>query len=124
MTMMQTAEAFFEACETGKGWQGCAPYCHESASFAARAEALNDIHTLSGYCDWMRDVYDHYTGLYYDIKGFAVDPERLVVLAYGVFHGYTKDDDPQELTEDYVYAMHFTDGRISHMTKIWNDKFV
>jgi ketosteroid isomerase-like protein len=21
---------------------------------------------------------------------------------------------------DYVYVMHFTDGKISHMTKIWN----
>ena len=33
MGMLETAEKFFEACETGKGWDGCAEYCTDTASF-------------------------------------------------------------------------------------------
>ena len=36
--MEQTAQGFFEACEAGKGWQACAPYCKPDASFSAQAE--------------------------------------------------------------------------------------
>ena len=27
------AEAFFAACETGKGWEGCKAYCTPNATF-------------------------------------------------------------------------------------------
>jgi hypothetical protein len=49
----QTAEQFFEACETGKGWRGCQQYCHQDATFSAQAGALNGVDTLEGYTDWM-----------------------------------------------------------------------
>lgn len=42
------AERFFEACETGKGWEGCQAYCTSDASFAAQAEPLADVKTLPG----------------------------------------------------------------------------
>ena len=32
-TITETAMAFFEACETGKGWEGCSPYCQPDAGF-------------------------------------------------------------------------------------------
>ena len=44
--MEQTAKGFFEACEAGKGWQACAPYCKPDASFSAQAEPLAGITTL------------------------------------------------------------------------------
>jgi hypothetical protein len=37
------AKQFFEACETGKGWEGCRAYCTPDASFSAQAEPLADI---------------------------------------------------------------------------------
>jgi hypothetical protein len=37
-TITDTASAFFEACETGQGWDGCSRYCHPEASFSAQAE--------------------------------------------------------------------------------------
>ena len=43
----KTAQAFFEACETGKGWAGCQAYCSPNASFAAQAEPLADVKTLA-----------------------------------------------------------------------------
>lgn len=31
----RTAREFFEACETGKGWDGCRGYCTDDATFSA-----------------------------------------------------------------------------------------
>ena len=45
-TITETAAAFFEACETGRGWDECAQYCHPDAVFAAQSEALGDVTTV------------------------------------------------------------------------------
>ena len=34
-SIRDTAERFFEACETGQGWAGCEQYCEAGATFAA-----------------------------------------------------------------------------------------
>ena len=39
-SIKETAEKFFDACETGKGWQACKSYCHPDATFSCQAEAL------------------------------------------------------------------------------------
>jgi hypothetical protein len=52
-TIRETAEHFFVACETGKGWEGCKQYCHPDATFSAQAPALADIGTVEAYADWM-----------------------------------------------------------------------
>ena len=52
----ETAELFFDACETGKGWEGCKQYCHADAGFSAQAAALTGIDTLKGYTDWMKGL--------------------------------------------------------------------
>ena len=49
-----TANDFFAACETGKGWEGCKTYCAPNATFAAQAEPLAGIKTLAEYADWMK----------------------------------------------------------------------
>jgi predicted ester cyclase len=60
------------------------------------------------------------------LKSLAVDNERNNVCAYGVFHGtHSGPGGPIEPTgkrtsTDYVYVMDFRDGKISHLTKIWN----
>ena len=56
MSNYDTALDFFEACETGKGWEGCQGYCHPDASFDSQTGALADISTLAGYCDWMQGL--------------------------------------------------------------------
>ena len=50
------AEAFFAACETGKGWEACRSYCTPGATFSAQAEPLQEIRTLQQYTDWMKDI--------------------------------------------------------------------
>ncbi|MGD1925254.1 MAG: ester cyclase [Paracoccaceae bacterium] len=127
MTMIQTAMSFFDACETGKGWAECAQYCAAAASFACQSQALVDTHTLEAYTEWMKGLLVPLPNGRYELKGFAEDTERGVVLAFAVFHGtHTADGGPMAPTgntvaADYVYSMEFAGGKITHMTKIWND---
>lgn len=121
------ANSFFEACETGKGWEVCQAHCHEDASFSAQAGALAEINTLQGYCEWMKNLLTPIPDGHYELKCFAEDEERNCVAAFAVFHGtQTGPGGPGEptgksISADYVYVMEFEGDRIRHMTKIWND---
>ena len=121
------AKLFFEACETGKGWKGCKPYCHPNASFSSQTGALSGISTLEGYCEWMKNLFIPIPDGNYELRFFGVDESRKTVAAYAVFHGtQTGPGGPgaptgKSVAADYVYAMTFDGDRISSMTKIWND---
>jgi predicted ester cyclase len=125
-TITDTAREFFEACETGKGWEACGVYCDENATFAAQAEPLADVHTLKDYAEWMKALLGFMPDGRYELRSFATDPDRNNVCAYAVFSGtHTGEGGPMPPTgrstsSDYVYVMEFADGKISHMTKIWN----
>ena len=126
-SMKETAEQFFQACETGKGWAGCEQYCHEGATFSAQTEALEGVDTLEKYTDWMKGLLSPLPDGNYEVRSFAVDEERKNVAAYGVFRGtHTGAGGPVPPTgkgveADYVYVMQFDGDRIGHVTKIWND---
>ncbi len=123
----QTAERFFEACETGKGWEVCKEYCKPAATFSAQAGALADVKSLQGYTDWMKGLFTPVPDGRYDLRTFAVDTDRNSVIAYAVFKGtHTGQGGPvpptgKKVEADYVYVMEFDGDRIRHMTKIWND---
>lgn len=124
--VVEVARAFFDACETGKGWDGCRQFCTSDASFSAQAEPLRDVHTLEQYTDWMKGLLTILSDASYDLNSFAADEDRGNVIAYGVFHGtHTGEGGPVPPTgktarADYVYVMEFEGDRIRHMTKIWN----
>jgi ketosteroid isomerase-like protein len=124
---LDTARAFFEACETGQGWGACQPYCHPDAGFSAQSGAIAEITTLAAYADWMQGLLTMLTDGSYDLTAFAEDPERATVAACAVFMGtHNGADGPVAATglqarSDYAYVMKFEDGKISHMSKIWND---
>ena len=126
-TIRDVAHAFFTACETGKGWEGCKPYCTPNATFAAQAEPLADVRTLKDYAEWMKGILVVLPDGSYEVKSFAVDGERKNVCAYGVFSGtHTGQGGPVAPTgkrlegSDYVYVMEFEGEKIRHMTKIWH----
>ena len=62
----------------------------------------------------------------YAVKSLATDQQRNNVCAYAVFSGtHSGEGGPvpptgKSTSSDYVYAMQFGNGKISHMTKIWN----
>ena len=121
------AKLFFDACESGKGWEGCRDYCHPDATFSAQAGALDGISTLEGYTEWMKGLLTPVPDGRYELRFFAEDEQRQSVAAYAVFNGTHSgpggpvDPTGKTVSADYVYAMQFEDGRIRHMTKIWND---
>jgi predicted ester cyclase len=126
-SIKDTARRFFEACETGKGWQGCEQYCHPSATFTAEADALADVTTLKAYTEWMQGLMTILPDGTAEVRSFAVDETDNNVVAFGVFRGtHTGDGGPVPPTgksaeADYVYVMDFDGDKIRHMTKIWND---
>jgi len=125
-TITETALAFFDACDTGKGWDACSAYCHADATFAVQAEPLADVKTVEEYANWMKALLVFVPDGSYEMKAFALDEERSSVSAYAVFSGtHSGEGGPLPPTgkstrTDYVYVIEFADGKIKHMTKIWN----
>ena len=125
--ILEQAKLFFDACETGKGWDGCKAYCHSDATFSAQAGALAEVDTVEGYTEWMKNLLTPVPDGRYELKFFAADEERHCAAAFAVFHGtQTGPGGPVEPTgnivaADYVYAMEFEGDHIRHLTKIWND---
>ena len=128
-SIKETAARFVDACDTGKGWEVCSQFCHPAASFSCQADALAEIETLEGYTEWAKGLLGPIPDCVYDLKSLAADEERGNVSAYAVFRGtHTGDGGPvpptgKRAATDYVYVMQFEDGRIRHMTKIWNDVY-
>ena len=126
-SIRETAEQFFDACETGKGWDACQAYCHESATFSSQTGALEGVVTVQGYADWMKGLFTPVPDANYEVRSFAVDDARQNVAAYAVFRGrHTGEGGPvpatgKKVEADYVYVMDFDGDRIRHLTKIWND---
>lgn len=127
MSQHEIAHAFFEACETGKGWDVCQKWCQPNASFSCQADALADIATLAQYAEWMKGLFTPVPDGRYVLKAFAFDAERGTVVAAAEFHGtQTGEGGPvaptgKSVVSDYAYVMQFDGDKITHMTKIWND---
>ncbi|MEL6809272.1 MAG: nuclear transport factor 2 family protein [Pseudomonadota bacterium] len=127
MSRQQSAMDFFDACETGKGWDVCKAYCTDTATFSAQSDAIADIDTLEGYVEWMKGLLTPISDGQYELKAFAMDEERDTALGFAVFHGTQTgpggpvDPTGKSVAADYVYAMKFDGDKISHMTKVWHD---
>ena len=125
-SITEVASMFFEACEAGRGWEGCKEYCKPNATFSAQAEPLMDVKSLQQYTDWMTAVTKFLPDCRYELKSMATDEKRKNVCAYGVFFGtHTGQGGPVPPTgkstkTDYVYVMDFDGDKIRHMTKIWH----
>ncbi len=125
--MTTLAKAFFEACETGGGWEACERYCVPNAIFSAQANVLVNITSLRDYTEWMKGLLTFIPDGRYEVKSLATDEERRNVAAYGIFHGtHTGEGGPcpptgKSLSTDYVYVMQFEGDKIVRLTKIWND---
>jgi len=129
MNIKETALAFFDACETGKGWGDCAQYCSANAGFTAQADSLIEVTTLANYADWMAANFGPLPDASYVMLSFGVDEERGNVCAAATFAAtHTGDGGPVPATgkstaSHYCYVIDFEGGTINHVTKIWNDGY-
>ncbi len=128
-SIKEKAEQFFDACETGKGWETCRQYCQPQATFSAQADALAGVDTLEAYTEWAKGLLTPMPDGGYELRSLAVDEDRNNVSAFAVFRGTnTAEGGPvaptgKRVETDYVYIMEFEGDKIRHMTKIWNDGF-
>ncbi|MFK7764139.1 MAG: ester cyclase [Roseobacter sp.] len=127
MSQYETAQAFFDACETGQGWAACEAFCHRDATFSCQADALAETTTLAAYADWMKGLLTPVPDGRYVLAAFATDATRDTVVATAAFHGtQTGEGEPipptgKSVVSDYAYVMQFDGEKIRHLTKIWND---
>jgi len=126
-TILGPARQFFEACDTGKGWDACKAFCSPVATFSSQTGALAEISTLEDYCEWMKNLFTPIPDGRYELKFLAADGADKSVAVFAVFHGtQTGPGGPvpptdMKIATDYVYHMVFDGERIKHITKIWND---
>ena len=120
--MEKTAKEFFDACESGKGWEGTKAYVvNEDSSFDAQVTdalpfpKLSAVKTIKGYTEWMAVVVDALKEkATFEVKACAFDEGRNIAIFYAVFGGGS----------DYVYTLHFNaEGKINAMRKVWNDGY-
>ena len=129
MNLSASVRDFFDACETGKGWQTCKEFCHQNATFEAQADALAQVQTLEGYCEWMKALYTPIPDARYEMRQFSFDEDSNSALAFAVFCGtHSGAGGPVPATgsstaSHYVYHIVLEGDRIKHMIKIWNDSF-
>ena len=128
--ILDPAKNFFEACETGQGWDSCKSYCHSDASFSVQADTFQEIQTVEAYTEAMKGlIAGPLPDAEYELRALSVDEDRGSVSGYGVFKGtHSGEGGPvpptgKTVETDYVYVMEFEGDRIRHMTKIWNDGF-
>jgi hypothetical protein len=122
------AEQFFNACESGKGWEGCAQYCHPDATFSAQADALAGVNTLEAYTEWDEaPVHRCRMALRAAVvrrgRERGATSWRTASSAARIPEMAGRSANREERGSDYVYVMEFDGDTILHMTNIWNDGF-
>ena len=129
MNLSDSVRDFVDACETGKGWQACKEFCDQGATFEAQADALAEIATLEGYCEWMKAMYTPLPDARYKMRQFHYDENSNSAMVFAVFCGtHTGVGGPipptgNSTASHYVYHIILEGNRIKHMTKIWNDGY-
>jgi hypothetical protein len=128
MTAFENARAFFDACETSKGWEGCQQYVAEGASFVAQCEPLTEIDTVKGYCEWMAAMGPILASdANYEVHASGFDESTRTAMFFGTYHlKHTGEGGPvpptqKETHAHYVYCVTMNaDDRVEKMVKIWN----
>lgn len=126
-TIAETAMAFFEVCESGKGWQECRRYCHDDAGFNVQALSLEHLKTIEAYSDSMPHLMEILPDAHCEVISVATDEKRQTVIAYVRFCGtHTGINEPVPATgksviSDYAFIMRMRGGKVAEVTKVWND---
>lgn len=124
----ENARAFFEACETPLGWDGCAAYVADGAGFSAQSEPLVETTTVAAYCDWMH-AFGTITakGAHYTLHSSSWDEATRSAHFFATYHAtHVGEGGPVPATQrtthsHYVYVLQMDgDDKVAHMTKIWN----
>jgi len=128
MTAFANATAFFHACESLEGWDGCQQYVASSARFTAQSEPIAEIDSVQDYCDWMAGLGSTaLAGCCYELHSSSFDKNTNTALFFGTFIArHTGEDGPvpptgKKTESHYVYAITMDEeDKVRELTKIWN----
>ena len=77
------AKQFFEACETGQGWDACKAFCNPDATFSSQTNALSEISTLEAYCEWMKNLFTPIPDGQQQRDGYQMDQRAILQGVFG-----------------------------------------
>ena len=128
---LDNAKSFFNAMESGLGWEMCKKYCTPNATFGTQASVAPAIgNSLQNYTEFMVTTHKLMPGLYWTGLVSAYDEETNTALISATLHGKhtnTPEGAPmppptfKSVESDFVYRMHFNNvGKIDGLIKIWN----
>ena len=123
------AERFLDACMTGKGWEGCRPYCMPDATFSIQADMFADVDTVETYAERIKAFFTPIPDFRHEVQVVAVDEERRQVGILYTLHGtHTAEGGPvpptgRSITSDSAVFMAFDGERIHHVSKVFNDVY-
>lgn len=131
MSAFDTAKAFFEACESGKGWAGCKQFVADGATFTVQTEAMAEIKTVEEYAETMAGLANQVLpGCSYDVHAAAYDDDSNTAIFFATFHArHTGDGGPvpatnKETHTHYVYALTMDESdKVCKMVKVWNSNW-
>lgn len=120
----EEAQKFFELCEAGKGWASCKEFCEENATFHCDVLPMK---TMQEYTDWMIGIIQNIApdGSWKLISKTWNDTQVVFCATFTGTHSLKggpvePSDPPKKMSSDYAYVINFKDGKITHMTKIWD----
>ncbi len=128
MSGFENASKFFHACESVKGWDDCAGYVVDNASFSAQSEPLVDMKTVEEYVNWMTVFCVTIApGGSYELHSSAYDDATRTAVFFATYTlSHTGDGGPvppthKETNTHYVYILTMNeDDKIKRMQKVWN----
>ena len=128
MSAFENAKAFFEACETAKGWAGCKQYVAANARFEEQSEPIAEMDSVEDYCEWIA-AFGTVTapGASYELHTASFDEASRTALFFGTYNAkHTGEGGPvpatnQQTHSHYVYSITMdADNKVERMVKIWN----
>ena len=129
MSAFNNAKKFFEACETGQGWEGCKEYVENGATFTGQADAVSELDTVESYTEFMKNICNGpLAGATYTVHAESFDENTSTAMFFGTFHAtHVGEGAPipptnKKTNTHYVYTLKMSDNdKVEEMTKIWND---
>lgn len=124
-SFVSTCALLMEACETGKGWEGCASYCAADATFSCDVLPMT---SMQAYTDWMAGIISNVApdGAY-TVRSLTWNDSEVTYVA--IFEGthtgtggpVPAADPPKKMKCDYSYTFRFdSEGKCVHMHKVWD----
>lgn len=126
------AKKIMHSIDAAKPYEDVADMVVENAPFLCQSDALKDVTTVKGWCEWMGNFA---TNIAPDCKptvhNIAWDSTKKTALLYATYHAkHTGTGGPMEATNKetnthycYIVMMDATTNKCTSFTKVWNDGY-